>query len=236
MDMVVQPAEFPVEIRVPVLVPHPVEPDGADRAVARQQLRELAFHKVVVTLVADRRAGAARSQPGPAARAVVAVPVDQRIIEVQPDVLAGALVGERLYNILFIRRGVHDVVIRLRGVPHREAVVVARREADVSCTRGFDGRDPLRGIEIMWIKRIGQLGVLLIIDIAVGHSPFARAEQRVEPPMKENAEFGILKLRPSPKVFGRRDIRINHLCRYRSADSSAKQCKKQFFYHLRVKI
>ena len=80
--------------------------------------------------------------------------------------------------------------------------MVARREADVPRTRGFDGRDPLRGIEIMWIKRIGQLGVLLIIDIAVGHSPFARAEQRVEPPMKENAEFGILKRRPSPKVLG----------------------------------
>ena len=236
MDMVVQPAEFPVEIRVLILIPHPVEPHGAHRTVTRQQFRELAFHKIVVTLVADRRAGTPRPKPRPPARAVVAVPVDQRIIEVQADALTGALVGERFHDILFIRRGVHDVVVRLRGVPHRKAVVVARREADVPRTRGFDGRDPLRGIEIMWIKRIGQLGVLLIIDIAVGHSPFARAEQRVEPPMKENAEFGILKLRPSPKVFGRRDIRINHLCRYRSADSSAKQCKKQFFYHLRVKI
>ena len=77
MDMVVQSAELPIEIRVLVLVPHPVEPHGAHRIVTRQQFRELAFHKIVVTLVADRRAGAARSQPGPAARAVVAVPVDQ---------------------------------------------------------------------------------------------------------------------------------------------------------------
>ena len=77
VDMIVQPAEFPVEIRVLILVPPPVEPHGAHRTVTRQQFRELAFHKIVVTLVADRRAGAARSQPGPAARAVVAVPVDQ---------------------------------------------------------------------------------------------------------------------------------------------------------------
>ena len=232
MDMVVQSAELPIEIRVLVLVPHPVEPHGAHRIVTRQQFRELAFHKIVVTLVADRRAGAARSQPGPAARAVVAVPVDQRIIEVQADALTGALVGERFHDILFIRRGVHDVVVRLRGVPHRKAVVVARREADVPRTRGFDGRDPLRGIEIMWIKRIGQLGVLPVVDVPVGHRPFARAEHGVKSPVEENAEFGVLKRRPGLQVFRRRGIGRSRLRGGRPANGGAGRNDPAVFHRI----
>lgn len=136
----------------------------------------------------------------------------------------------RLYNILFIRRGVHDVVIRLRGIPHRKTVVVARRETDVSCPRGFDGRDPLRRVEIVWIERVGQLGVLLIIDIAVGHRPFARAEHGVKSPVEENAEFGVLKRRPGLQVFRRRGIGRSRLLLEAVQQTAAQAATIQRFF------
>ena len=36
-------------------------------------------------------------------------------------------------HIALERRGVDDIVVRLLGAEHREPVVMARREADISC-------------------------------------------------------------------------------------------------------
>ena len=67
----------------------------------------------------------------------------------------------------------------------------------------------------MWIKRIGQLGVLPVVDVPVGHRPFARAEHGVKSPVEENAEFGVLK-RCLLYTSGRAALRMRkrHPCRY----------------------
>ena len=69
----------------------------------------------------------------PSAGIIVARPVDKGVIEVELYPVSFASFCHLADNVFFVRRRVHDVVIRIFRVEHREAVVVARGEADIPC-------------------------------------------------------------------------------------------------------
>src|SRR5438309_11484803 len=85
----VRPVEMPVGFR---FVPHAVEPDAGDIAIAGEQLPKLAVHEIQIAVkVASLRAAGCLTRV--TARIVIrVVPVELRMIEEQLDPLAVALV------------------------------------------------------------------------------------------------------------------------------------------------
>mgnify|MGYP001000443809 CR=1 FL=1 len=83
--------ELPVEgLRVGIVVPPSVEPDGSDGAV----VGELRVHKAVIALPVGLMGGAARPESGATQGIVGAIPVQMRVVEMQPDAVVGAGLGE----------------------------------------------------------------------------------------------------------------------------------------------
>ena len=122
------------------------------------------------------------------------------------DALTVALVAELLQHVAGKGRRVDDVVGRLRGVEHRESVVVARREADVARPAFADGRHPGLGVESGRIEASGELFVFAVVQVEVGHRPLALRQHGVEPPVEEDAETGVGELLPRGKVFRSRTV------------------------------
>ena len=198
-------------VGVDVLVPHAVEPDGADGAVASEQLRQLAVHEgaIVVPATFTRAAGA---EAGAATgEVVVAAPVEVRIVEMEPDAVSGAGVGQLTDHIAAEGRGLDDVEVRLAGGEHREAVVVARGDADVLRAGVGHGLHPAVGIEGGGIEAAGQPRVLVAVDVAVVHHPFAIAGHRVEPPVNEDAEAIAAERLARLEILFRRRV-VRRLC------------------------
>ena len=129
--MVVKAAQFPVETGILVLIPHTVEPYRPNLSIIGQKLRKLVFHKEIIVVIAYRRTGATCSETGTPARAIVAPPVDKRIIEMQLHALPVALVGQFAHHITPERSSIHYIVSALCRIPHRESLVMARSETDV---------------------------------------------------------------------------------------------------------
>ena len=103
-----------------------------------------AIHEVEIPVpVAARRPSGVLA--GAAARKEVRVmPVELRVVEEELDALPAALVGELLQRVALERRPVDDVVPRRLRREHREAIVVARRDRDVSHAGGLGERRPTR--------------------------------------------------------------------------------------------
>src|SRR6266568_8001313 len=81
----------PIGVR---LIPHPVEPDAADRTVTCEQLSQLLVHEIQVARPAPS-VGASSFQSGPAAGPVVRMmPVKLGVVEEQLQPLAVTLVRE----------------------------------------------------------------------------------------------------------------------------------------------
>ena len=122
--------KFPVKCcGVGVVIPPSVEPDGTDLSVLGEKLCELGIHKIVVAppvRIVEGFGGAT----GAACRVVFASPVDVRVVEVKFYPLAVTFICELADDISTVW-GIHNVVVRLFGVPHRESFVVAGCEADV---------------------------------------------------------------------------------------------------------
>ena len=197
--------ELPVKCHaVLVVIPPAVKPNGINLAIVSKQFRELRVHKVVIALPIGL-AFPTRAAPRAAARIVLPRPVDVGIIKVEPHALAVALVGEVAQNVATIRR-VHDVVGALRRVPHRKAVVVPRREADILSPRLLERGNPLPGIETVGIESVGRFGVFLRVDVFVGHEPFALRKRAVNAPVQEDAQPFFGKGLACRQVLGRRNI------------------------------
>ena len=193
------------------LVPDTVEPDGTDFAVVRQQLGQLVVHELVVGIPVFLALFAARSVSGVAHGVVRATPVEVRIIEMELDALLVAFVGQFFNQIPFKRRGIDDIIVRLLRVEHREAVVVARGDADILRTGGFDGRDPFRRVELDGVEARSQLRVFLPIQVLVVHHPFAVAQHTVDAVVEEDAEFVVLELFARLEVFRARRVSAGSL-------------------------
>ena len=201
VDMVVHFAQVPIEIGR--LVPLPVKPDSTDLAVIGQQLRELIYHKLLIRFPVSLLGAPHSAACAPDGEIIGTAPIELRIIKMQLDALFMAFIGQFFDDIALKRRAVNDVVRRLLGVEHRKAVVVARRDANVFRSGGFHIGHPFRCVVFRRIKPVGQLGVLLPVDVFVVHDPLAVGHHAVNAPVNEHAEFHVLKLRPVFQVFGR---------------------------------
>ena len=89
--------------------------------------------------------------------------------------------------------------------------MVASSEADILGTRSLDGSHPFGSIKLRRIETASQLGILLIVQILVGHCPFAGGEHAIQSPMQEDTELIILKLLSRFQVLWRRLIMLS-LC------------------------
>jgi len=108
------------------LVPFAVEPNPCYFAVVCEQFRKLVFHELNVGFPFALFGAPCTLAGAPVGMVVVgAVPINQRVIEHEFDVLPTAFVCQLLYEVFAVRR-VHDVPIRVFGVPIAEPVVVAR--------------------------------------------------------------------------------------------------------------
>ena len=186
---------MPIGVR---LVPHAVEPDAGDVAIAGKQLAKLRVH-IVQILIEIASGRPSRGMPRLPERIVVRrMPIELRIIEEQLDALPVAFLGQRLQGIFAIRRSVHDVPLALFGAEHGEAVVVLAGDGDVFHPRALGQRHPGGGIELHRIELRRQLRILGHRHLAVVHNPFAVAEHAVNAPMNEQAELIVLE--PPPRL------------------------------------
>ena len=179
VDVVVEVAEPPVEAGRPVVVPLSVEPDAMDGPVARQELGDLVRHEGEVGVVVVR---------GGAARIVRSPPVQERIVEAEREALLGAGLRELRERVAPVRRRIDDVVVRLRGVEHREAVVVARRDRDVARAGALECAGPGAGVEV---RRIELRRLRLVVrerHVRLAQVPLALAPDGVDAPVDEDAE------------------------------------------------
>ena len=109
------------------------------------------------------------------------------------QIILSTRLGQLCHDVLSIGR-MHDVIVALPRVPHREAVVVARSEGDVARTGLFENLGPGFGVEIMRIEGIGRLGILFSAERPVLQIPFSLCKSGIDAPMNEDAEsiFGKL--------------------------------------------
>ena len=131
MDKGILLGQLPVERRILVLIPPAVKPDGSHLAVVGEQLCQLIVHKLIVALPVAVGIGTSCSSARTAPRSILTPPVDVRVIEMDADALLVALVSKLLNDVALERCGVHDVIIRILGMEHREALVVSGGEADI---------------------------------------------------------------------------------------------------------
>ena len=88
--------QLPIETGVLILIPPAVKPDGAYRPVVGEQLRQLIVHEAVITCPVTFRIGTTRPPTRSSPRAILAIPVNVRVIKMQADALLVAFVGQLL--------------------------------------------------------------------------------------------------------------------------------------------
>ena len=167
-DIGLEPTNILVEIppaRVrPRRFPFPVEPQNTDRAVAREQLLELALH---VSDVASHigRCGRGFVVPRAARAPIGMVPIHNRMVEAHLDPRFRAGVGQLLERVALERRALGAPVGQL-GAEHAEPVVVLAGDDDVLHARIFGDAHPLPGIEVHRVEGFLQQMVFLLEEVA----------------------------------------------------------------------
>ena len=121
------------------------------------------------------------------------VPVHRRVIEDGHDVFGAAAVDEFANQIASGGRVRRVVVVEAAGVVKREAVVVARRQCDVthpgvSCESGDRAR-----VEVFGGEGVAEFDVFVELDRFAVLNPFALLELRVEAPVDEHPEGEFLE-------------------------------------------
>ena len=76
-------------------------------------------------------------------------------------------------------------------------------KGDVAGTSGLERLDPFLGVELGGIEAVGQVGIFLIINVAVTHHPLAVAEHGVESPVDVDAKLVVLEFGTGLEDFGR---------------------------------
>ena len=206
MNQTVLPRQLPVEIRILILIPPTVKPYRPYLAIIGEELGELVVHELIVALPVAQRVRATCATTRSAPHGILTIPVDMRVVEVESDALLVAFIGEFLEDVTMERGGIHDVVVRILRLEHRETLMMASGEADVLGSRSLDGCHPLRRIEMGRIEATRQLGVLLVVQVLVGHRPFARGKHAIQSPVQEDAKLIILEFLSGLQVLRSRLI------------------------------
>ena len=109
------------------------------------------------------------------------VPVDQRVVEADPQALGAECLDERLEQILAVGR-IGRLVIGLLRVPQAEALVVLGGEHHILHARGFRGGGPVARIVQVGIEMLEVALVALVVDALVVFDPLvARRRARTSP-------------------------------------------------------
>ena len=69
--------------------------------------------------------------------------------------------------------------------------MVTGSDRQIACTRGLDSSDPLSSIKLCGVEGSCDLGILITIEIGIGHIPLALTEDAIEPPVEEDPEATI---------------------------------------------
>ena len=127
------PGQLPVKIRILVLVPPAIKPNGTYFSIIGEQLGQLIVHEFIVAVPVALRIRSSRSTSGASPRSIFAIPVDVRIVEMQTNTLLVALVRQFFQNIPLKRGSIHNIVIGKACVEHRKAIVMPGCKADILC-------------------------------------------------------------------------------------------------------
>ena len=212
MDECILFGKLPIKCRfLLVLIPPPVEPNGAHRPVLGQQFGELPVHKGIIMRPIGFRCVLSDPAPRSSHGIIVAHPVDVAIIEMECQIVLTTSLRKLCHDVLSVGR-VHDVVVALPRVPHRKAVVVSSCERDVARTGLFENLGPGIGVEIMRIERIGCLGILFSAKRSVLQIPLSLCEEGIDAPMNEYAKTICCEL---PTIFEVLRTGLVVLCRQR---------------------
>ena len=195
------------------MIPPTVKPYRPYLAIIGEELGELVVHELIVAFPVALRVRATCATTRSAPHGILTIPVDMRVVEVESDALRVAFIGEFLEDVTMERGGIHDVVIRILRLEHRETLMMASGEADVLGSRSLDGCHPLRRIEMGRIEATRQLGVLLVVQVLVGHRPFARGEHTVQSPVQEDTKLIVLELLSRLQVLRGRLIMLGIILR-----------------------
>lgn len=145
----------------------------------------------------------------------------------QPDTLLAASLRQFAQHIAAERGGIDDIVVGKSGIEHGESLVVARGEADVARARRLDRTHPLPRVEACGTEAARKLGVLLVIEVFVGHGPLAGSQHAVKAPMEEYPEAVVAERLARPQVVGRGNVSGLRMGG-RSEAASAEQGKQSF--------
>jgi hypothetical protein len=131
------------------------------------------------------------------------------------------LVGQLSDKVFAVGR-VHDIPVRLFGVPIAEPVVVPRDERDVLHARFFGHGHPFFRIKQLRVENVLQLVVIVHGYRLLVHHPFAVAQDTVRAEVDKQAKPGFFK----PAVGG---ILRLHAC---SGAKAAQQKKQRYAFHV----
>ena len=124
---------------------------------------------------------------------ILSVPVDMRIIQMQSDALLVTFVCQLLQDVALERCCIHDIIVRISSLEHRESLMMTGSKANILRSRRLDSRYPSSCIEPRRIKASCQFSILVVVQILVGHGPLARCQHAIQTPVQENTKLSILK-------------------------------------------
>ena len=185
-------SKIPVEIIR--LIPHSVKPDGSDRTVISQKLCQLVIHELGISTPFSMAFPSSVSA-SPSQRIIVfSCPVQMRIIQMKGNALLGTFICQFLHDITFKWRCIHDIIIGILSIKHRETVMVTSCKTDIFCTCSLDSRNPFVRIEFRRIKSGSSLGIFMTVDSFILHVPFSLCIHTVYAPMQKDSKTIIIKL------------------------------------------
>lgn len=159
-----------------------------DFAIARQKLGDLALDigdiAAHVRLVCRARRDLVRAF---GVIGVGMVPVGDRVVEAEGHVLLGAGRGELADDVAAERR-VRDLIVRLVGVPHAEAVVVLGGDAEIAHPDAFGERDNFPRVEAGRVEALGKLLVFLAGNLHDKLILLVKFGERVNAPVEKQPE------------------------------------------------
>ena len=118
MDVIIELRHPPVEgYSILLVIPVSVKPQGTGMVLGEQFLH-LCLHEFEIMVVVLPVSLAAGESAGFTDREVLAVPVQDGIVELEFYALFEAGFVQVLYHIMSVRGGLHDVVVRSLGIEH----------------------------------------------------------------------------------------------------------------------
>ena len=180
-----------------------VEPEDVDLSVLRQELGHLVAHELrvladVALPVQVRRVLAVAQGVEDVDRVLRVVPVLERVVEADAEPLGAEGVDDRAEQVA-ARGRVRRLEFRELRIPEAEAVVVLGGHDEVLHPRLAGEARPGARVELVRVEALRVAVVDLVGDLLRRADPLVLGGHRVEAPVHEEAEAGLLE--PGDAVF-----------------------------------